>query len=277
MIKILLKRKVALIAAIYLCIIVLLGVTASVVAPFPRNEQHVSDRLTAPNQTYLLGTDNLGQDILSQIIYGCQMTLIGSLGIVTFSVVFGTILGVFAGYFPKFRALVMRLIDALMAFPPLLLAMVLVTTLGQGMVNVIVAIGAYFMTRMTRIVYGLTLQIREETYIEAERSLGASQFRIVFKHIIPNLLSPIIVQATFTFSSSLLQMASLDYLGLGIPPKYPTWGNMLSVGKDYMTVAPWMVMIPGIIIVLTVLSLNIVGDLLRDNADPKFRDLMKGA
>ncbi len=277
MIKILLKRKIALIATIYLCIIVFLGLFAYVMAPFPRNEHHVLERLTAPNQTYLFGTDNLGQDILSQIIYGCQMTLMGSLGIVTFAVLFGTILGVFAGYFSGFRAVVMRLIDALMAFPPLLLAMVLVTILGQGVMNVIVAIGAYFMTRMTRIVYGLTLQIREETYIEAERSLGANQFRIVFKHILPNLLSPIIVQATFTFSSSLLQMASLDYLGLGIPSKFPTWGNMLSIGKDFMTVAPWMVVIPGVIIVLTVLSLNIVGDVFRDNADPKFRDLMKGA
>jgi peptide/nickel transport system permease protein len=241
------------------------------------NEQHMADRLLPPlSAGYHLGTDNFGRDLLSQILYGAQMSLIGAVGVVIVSILSGTLLGVIAGYSTTFQFIIMRTIDALMAFPPLLMAMVLVTVLGQGIFNVIIAIGVYFMTRMTRIVYGLTLRIKEENYIEACKVQGAKQERVIFLHILPNLISPIIIQATFTFSSALLQMAALDYLGLGIPPTIPTWGAMLNAGKGFMTSSPWLVLVPGLVIVLTVLSLNIVGDFMRDNADPKFKQLVKG-
>lgn len=273
--KLLKVRKIALVALIYLCIVLVCAVFAEFIATYDPNETHGRDRLSFFSSTYLLGTDNYGRDIFSRLIYGTRMSLLGSLGIVAFSVVFGVILGVVAGYVKPAQAVLMRIIDVLMAFPPLLLAMVLVTILGSGVFNVIVALGTYYMTRMTRIIYSMTLKTKEEVYIEALRSEGAGTLRIIFRHIIPNLISPIIVQATFTFSAALLQMASLDFLGLGIPTQYPTWGNMLSEGSRFMTRAPWLVILPGLVIVFTVLSINVMGDLLRDNIDPRFRDIVK--
>lgn len=273
--KLLKVRKIALVALIYLCIVLVCAVFAEFIATYDPNETHGRDRLSFFSNIYLLGTDNYGRDIFSRLIYGTRMTLLGSLGIVAFSVVFGVILGVVAGYVKPAQAVLMRIIDVLMAFPPLLLAMVLVTILGSGVFNVIVALGTYYMTRMTRIIYSMTLKTKEEVYIEALRSEGAGTLRIIFRHIVPNLISPIIVQATFTFSAALLQMASLDFLGLGIPTQYPTWGNMLSEGSRFMTRAPWLVILPGLVIVFTVLSINVMGDLLRDNIDPRFRDIVK--
>ena len=292
MLKILKTRKTAMVAAIFLVIIILVGIFADFVAPYDVNENHVPDRYTKPfKQTavldengqetgkmeikYLLGTDEFGRDVFSQMCYGARMTLICALGVVVLSLVTGTVFGLIAGYFKTAGALIMRFIDAMMAFPPIMLAMVLVVALGQSAFCVIVAVGTYFMTRMTRIVYGLTLSLKEQTYIEAAKSQGVNNSRIVARHIFPNLLSPIIVQATFTFSSSILQMASLDYLGLGVSSEHPTWGGLLNAGKSVMMIAPWMVIVPGIIIVLTVLSLNVIGDVMRDNSDPKFRDILK--
>lgn len=273
--KLLKVRKIAMVALIYLCIVLVCAVFAEFIATYDPNETHGRDRLSFFSSTYLLGTDNYGRDIFSRLIYGTRMSLLGSLGIVAFSVVFGVVLGVVAGYVRPAQAVLMRIIDVLMAFPPLLLAMVLVTILGSGVLNVIIALGTYYMTRMTRIIYSMTLKAKEEVYIEALRSEGAGTLRIIFRHIVPNLVSPIIVQATFTFSAALLQMASLDFLGLGIPTQYPTWGNMLSEGSRFMTRAPWLVILPGLVIVFTVLSINVMGDLLRDNIDPRFRDIVK--
>ncbi len=276
MFNLLRKRKVAIVASVFLIAVLICGIFAPLISTFDPNETHGKDRLSTINSTYWLGTDNYGRDIFSRIIYGTRMSLVGSLGIVVFAVVLGVLLGVVAGYLRSAQMVIMRLADVLMAFPPLLLAMMLMAIMGSGVFNVVIAIGAYYMTRMIRIIYSLTLKIKEETYIEAMHAQGASTLRIILRHIVPNLVSPIIVQATFTFSSALLQMAALDFLGLGIPPQYPTWGNMLSEGSRFMTRAPWMVVIPGLVIVLTVLSINIMGDLLRDNIDPKFRDIVKG-
>ena len=276
MLKLLKTRKLAMIALIYLCIVLICAIFAPMIATFDPNETHGRDRLSFFNSTYLLGTDNYGRDIFSRIIHGTRMSLLGSLGIVAFSTTLGVLLGVVAGYVKPAQTVLMRLVDVLMAFPPLLLAMVLVTILGSGVFNVIIAIGTYYMTRMTRIIYSLTLKTKEETYIEALRSEGAGSIRIIVRHIIPNLITPIIVQSTFTFSAALLQMASLDFLGLGIPTQYPTWGNMLSEGSRFLTRAPWLVIVPGLVIVFTVLAINVMGDLLRDNIDPRFRDIVKG-
>jgi peptide/nickel transport system permease protein len=170
----------------------------------------------------------------------------------------------------------MRLIDVMMAFPSLLLALVLMTIFGRGLLNVIFAVGITYLTRTTRIVYGMTLKIKEEVYVEAFRASGASDIRLLLKHIFPNLTSPVIVQATFTFAFSLLDMASLDFLGLGLPPEIPSWGNMLSEGSIYLSRAPWMLIFPGLFIVLTVLSFNLIGDFLRDQVDPRFRHDIQG-
>ena len=270
------RRKIAFIGLVIIVILVMFAVFAPLLTPYGPLELNSIERLQSPNLSHIFGTDNFGRDIFSRIVFGARTSLISAAGVVIFSIFFGVGIGVLSGYFKRVEIVMMRLIDVLMAFPPLLLALVLVAILGRGMMNVIFAVGATYLTRTTRIIYGLTLKIREEAYIEAVISEGAGLPRIILKHIVPNLISPIIVQATFTFAFSLLDMAALDFLGLGIPPEIPSWGNMLSEGSLYLTMAPWLLIFPGLFIVLTVLSLNLAGDVLRDKLDPHFREEIQG-
>jgi peptide/nickel transport system permease protein len=231
-----------------------------------------AERLQGPSAAHWFGTDHFGRDLFSRIVYGARLTLIGGMGVVLYSVLLGVLIGVLSGYFRPFGFVAMRLVDVLMSFPSLLLALAFIAILGPGLANVIIAVGLNFLTRTARIIFGLTLKLKEEVFVEAIRSIGASTSRILFRHILPNLMSPLIVQATFTFAFSLLQIASLDFLGVGVPPQIPSWGNMVSEGRIYITRAPGVLLFPGIFIVLTVLAFNLVGDVLRDNLDPRFRD-----
>ena len=270
------RRKIAFAGLIVIAILAVCAVLAPFIATFDPQEMNPVDKLRSPDGTYFFGTDNFGRDIFSRVVYGARTSLTGSAGVILFSLSIGVLIGVSSGYFRKIEPYLMRLIDVLMAFPPLLLALVLVSILGRGMGNVIIAVGATYLTRTTRIVYGLTLKLREEPYIEAAVSSGVKQKWIILKHILPNMMSPLIVQATFTFAFSLLDMAALDFLGLGIPPSIPSWGNMLSEGRMYLTRAPWLLIFPGACIVLTVLSFNLAGDVLRDRLDPHFRRDIEG-
>ena len=170
----------------------------------------------------------------------------------------------------------MRMVDVLMAFPSLLLALGLIVVLGPSAANSIIAIGAGYMTTTTRIIYGLTLRLRAETYVEASRSMGSGTIWLVVKHILPNLISPLLVQASFVFAFAQLGAASLDFLGLGAPPDIPSWGNMLAESRTFITRAPWLLTFPGMMIVLTAFSLNLVGDALRDRLDPRLRQVFGG-
>jgi len=270
------RRKIAFAGLIVIAILAVCAVLAPFIATFDPQEMNPVDKLRSPDGTYFFGTDNFGRDIFSRVVFGARTSLTGSAGVILFSLSIGVLVGVSSGYFRKIEPYLMRLIDVLMAFPPLLLALVLVSILGRGMGNVIIAVGATYLTRTTRIVYGLTLKLREEPYIEAAVSSGVKQKWIILKHILPNMMSPLIVQATFTFAFSLLDMAALDFLGLGIPPSIPSWGNMLSEGRMYLTRAPWLLIFPGACIVLTVLSFNLAGDVLRDRLDPHFRRDIEG-
>lgn len=270
------KRKIAFAGLIFISLLVVFAVFAPFIATFDPQGMNPVDKLRSPDSTYFFGTDNFGRDIFSRVVFGARTSLTGSAGVILFSLSIGVLIGVSSGYFRKIEPYLMRLIDVLMAFPPLLLALVLVSILGRGMGNVIIAVGATYLTRTTRIVYGLTLKLREEPYIEAAVSSGVKQKWIILKHILPNMMSPLIVQATFTFAFSLLDMAALDFLGLGIPPSIPSWGNMLSEGRMYLTRAPWLLIFPGACIVLTVLSFNLAGDVLRDRLDPHFRRDIEG-
>ncbi|MDK2958507.1 MAG: peptide/nickel transport system permease protein [Synergistaceae bacterium] len=270
------RRKIALAGLLIIGVLVLSALLAPCIATFDPQEMNTVDKLRSPDGTYYFGTDNFGRDIFSRVVFGARTSLTGSAGVILFSLSIGVLIGVSSGYFRKIEPYLMRLIDVLMAFPPLLLALVLVSILGRGMGNVIIAVGATYLTRTTRIVYGLTLKLREEPYIEAAIASGVKQKWIILKHILPNMMSPLIVQATFTFAFSLLDMAALDFLGLGIPPSIPSWGNMLSEGRMYLTRAPWLLVFPGACIVLTVLSFNLVGDVLRDRLDPHFRRDIEG-
>ena len=274
--KALLRRKVAFSGLLILIVIFLMAVFSPLIAPYDPMELNTIDRLQPPNAQYWFGTDNFGRDIFSRIVYGARMSIISGSGVVVFSVLLGILIGVLSAYFKRIEIVMMRLVDVLMAFPPLLLALVLMSILGRGLTNVILAVGVTYLTTTARIIYGLTLKVKEETYIEAVLAAGASHFLIIRKHIIPNLISPIIVQATFTFAFSLLQMSALDFLGLGVPPDIPSWGNMLSEGRMYITRAPWILIFPGSFIVLIVLSFNLVGDVLRDQLDPRFRSEIEG-
>lgn len=273
---VLMKRKLALAGLIVIAVIVVFALFAPFIAPYNPTKLNPVHRLQRPNGDYPFGTDNFGRDIFSRIVYGARTSLIGSAGVVSVAIMLGVTLGVTSGYFRRVEPFVMRIVDVLMAFPSLLLALVLVSILGRGMVNVVLAVGMTYMTRTTRIVYALTLRTREEPYIEAVRSVGAKESRIVLFHLLPNMISPIIVQATFTFAFSLLDMAALDFLGLGIPPEIPSWGNMLSEGRTYLTMAPWLLWFPGSFIVLSVLSFNLLGDVLRDRLDPHYRRSIEG-
>ena len=270
------RRKIALGGLLFIVLLLIFALFAPYIATFDPQEMNPVDKLRSPDGTYYFGTDNFGRDIFSRVVFGARTSLAGSAGVILFSLSIGVLIGVSSGYFRKIEPYLMRLIDVLMAFPPLLLALVLVSILGRGMGNVIIAVGATYLTRTTRIVYGLTLKLREEPYIEAAVASGVKQKWIIMKHILPNMMSPLIVQATFTFAFSLLDMAALDFLGLGIPPSIPSWGNMLSEGRMYLTRGPWLLIFPGACIVLTVLSFNLVGDVLRDRLDPHFRRDIEG-
>ena len=276
MLAVLLRRKIALLGLSFLVLLILMGVLAPVLSPFDPFELRATERLQSINAVHFFGTDNFGRDIFSRILYGARTSIVASAGVVSFAMIAGVCIGLFAGFYRKLDAFLMRIIDVMMAFPSLLLALVLMSIFGRGLLNVILAVGVTYLTRTTRIVYGLTLKIKEEVFVDAFRAAGASDLRLIFRHILPNLVSPLIVQATFTFAFSLLDMASLDFLGLGLPPEIPSWGNMLSEGSIYLTRAPWLLLFPGIFIVLTVLSFNLVGDTLRDQMDPRFRHDIQG-
>ena len=230
------------------------------------------ERLQSPSASHWFGTDNFGRDTWSRVIYGARMTVITGLGVVIFAIFFGVLFGTLSAYYQGLGLVLMRMVDVMMAFPPLLLALVLVSILNPSVINVIIAVGITYLTTTARIIYSLTLKLREEPFVEAIISAGAGHFRVIARHIIPNLISPIIVQATFIFAFALLQTAALDFLGVGLPPEIPSWGNMLTEARMYITRAPWLLFFPGIMIVLTVLSLNLVGDVLRDRLDPRFQD-----
>lgn len=268
----LVKRKIALTGAGVVALILVLALFSPFIATHDPMGLDPGVRLQGPSAAHWFGTDHFGRDLFSRIVYGARLTLVGGMGVVVYSVAFGVAIGVLSGYYRRFGFVAMRLVDVVMSFPALLLALAFLAILGPGLTNVIIAVGINFLTRTARIIFGLTLKLKEEAFVEAIRSIGASNARILLRHIVPNLMSPLIVQATFTFAFSLLQIASLDFLGVGVPPQIPSWGNMISEGRIYITRAPGVLLFPGVFIVLTVLAFNLVGDVLRDNLDPRFRD-----
>jgi peptide/nickel transport system permease protein len=272
----LVRRKIALTGTGVVLLILVLALFSPFIATHDPMRLNPTVRLQGPSAAHWFGTDHFGRDIFSRVVYGARLTLIGGMGVVLYSVVGGVAIGVLSGYFRRFGFVAMRLVDVVMSFPALLLALALLAILGPGLANVIIAVGINFLTRTARIMFGLTLKLKEEVFVEAIRSIGAGSARILLRHILPNLMSPLIVQATFTFAFSLLQIASLDFLGVGVPPQIPSWGNMISEGRIYITRAPGVLLFPGIFIVLTVLAFNLVGDVLRDNLDPRFRDQLGG-
>ncbi len=272
--KAIMKRKVAFMALSFMVLLVICAVFSPLLTAYDPLRINPVVRLLPPSMEHILGTDSFGRDVFSRTIYGTRQTLITGASIVGFSVFFGVLIGAMSGYFRPLGSVLMRLMDILMSFPDIMLALALMAIFGRGLFNVIIAIGIVFTPRIARLMYGLTLEIRETTYVESARALGVSHWRIITHYIIINALSPIIVQASFTFAFCIIAVASLDFLGVGVPPYIPSWGGIVSEGRTYLTRAPWIMTFPGIAIVLTTLSLNLVGDALRDALDPRLRRLL---
>jgi peptide/nickel transport system permease protein len=267
-------RPIALVGLALLLVVLFAAIFAPWIAPFDPQDMDPIIRLSPPDAVHWFGTDQFGRDTLSRVIYSSRMALLVGVGVVMFAMLTGVPIGVFSALFPRVGHVLMRMVDVLMAFPSLLLALGLIVVLGPSVANSIIAVGAGFLTTTTRIVYGLTLRLKSETYVEAARSMGSRTGWLIAKHILPNLVSPLLVQASFVFAFAQLAAASLDFLGLGAPPTIPSWGNMLAESRQFITRAPWLLFFPGMMIVLTAFALNLVGDSLRDRLDPRFREML---
>lgn len=253
-------------------IFVAAGILAPVISPFNPTDIHARDGLHAPSSTYWLGTDNLGRDILSRLIYAARTSLLVALGSVLIAGAVGTPLGLISGYLEGWvDSVIMRVLDAILAFPVILLAILVVATLGTSSVNLVLTIGFVFIPYFTRLVRGNVLAIKHRDFVEASRASGASVAHILGKAILPNILTAIIVQASITVSLSILIEASLSYLGLGVQEPTPAWGSMLQNSQLYLSEAPWFVLAPGACIFMSVLAFSLVGDGLRDFLDPANR------
>jgi peptide/nickel transport system permease protein len=267
-------RRIVVVGFALLLFIVAIAVLADLIVPFDPQRMNVINRLKPPSARHWFGTDEYGRDLLSRTIYGARLSLMVGLFVVLLASLLGTTLGLIAGYVRGLDGPVMRLIDAMMAFPDILLAIALMAALGASLANVVLALGIVYTPRIARIVRAATLVLREMPYVEAAEALGASRARIILVHLLPNLLSPIIVQATFVFAYAILTEAALSFLGVGISPTTPTWGNMIATAQVFMHQADWLILIPGAAIALTVVSLQIVGDGLRDALDPRLRKVV---
>lgn len=270
-IKRLLKRKTVAFGLFILVIFTLLAVLAPWVSPYNPYKLSIVNRLKPPSELFWFGTDEFGRDVFSRTIYAGRLSLLVGFAVVILSSLIGVTMGLLAGFFPKLDAPIARLIDAMMAFPDILLAIALVAALGPSLATVIVALSIVYAPRLARVVRASTLVIRELPYVEAAVSMGVSTRNIMIRHVLRNLLSPILVQGTFLFASAMLAEAGLSFLGLGVSPEIPTWGTMISSGRQYVGQADWMTLFPGIAIILSVLSLQMVGDGFRDLLDPRLK------
>jgi peptide/nickel transport system permease protein len=251
--------------------VLLLAFIVPALSPFDAQTQKIRDRLQPPGVVHLLGTDHFGRDMLTRIAVGAQMSLLVGLAVATITGILGTIIGAAAGYLQRLDNVLMRIMDALMAFPSLLLAIAITAALGPGLVNVIVALSVAYVPRTARIVRSSALVARQQQYVEAARVAGAGTVRILCTHIVPNCMGALIVQVTFVFAYAILAEATLSYLGVGLPPPAPTWGNLIAEGREYIVEAWWISLFAGIATSLAVLSFNLLGDGLRDVLDPNLR------
>ena len=268
------RRRIVMGATVALVGVVLVSVFAGVLSGFDPNETAVSRRLSGPSSAHLLGTDELGRDLFTRIAFGGRYSLTIALLTAFGATAIGTVFGLVAGFFRPLDAPVMRVVDAMMSFPDILLAIALVGILGPSMLNVVLALVLVYTPRVARVVRASTLVVRELLFVEAARAVGISTLRILWRHVLPNLMSPILVQASFIFAYAILAEAALSFLGVGVPPEIPTWGTMVAGSQQYAHQALWIVLFPGIAIIVTALSLQLLGDGVRDLLDPRLRKSM---
>lgn len=266
------RHRLAFVGMILLAFVATVGMLAPLLARYDPFEIHAVDRLKPPGAQYWLGADSLGRDVFSRLIYGARISLGVGAATVTVCGVFGILIGLVSGYYRRIDNVLMRIMDAFMAFPSILLALGIMAALGPAVTNTVIALSIVYIPRVARVVRSAVLGIREADYVLACRAIGAGDVRILGRHVLPNCLAPIIVQGTFIFAFAIIAEASLSFLGVGSSPEVPSWGNMLSEARQFLRRAPLLALLPGIAIMLTVLSLNLLGDGLRDILDPHLKD-----
>lgn len=271
--RVILRDPLALLSTLVILTFILLAVLAPLVAPYPEQGQgrtNANDAMQAPSQKYLLGTDRLGRDILSRILFGARAALVVPMGVVLFAVLIGAPLGAIAGYKGGWvDEVIMRITDLFLAFPSLLLAMAITASIGRGLDKAAIALVVSWWPWYTRIARGVTVSLREQYFVEAARATGLRDTVIILKHILPNTLSPILVQATVDLGTVILAMGGLAFIGLGTQPPAPDWGLMISEGRTFILKQWWIATFPGIAIFIVVLAFNLLGDVLRDIFDPR--------
>ncbi len=257
--------------------LLLFGVIAVIAAAAPwittADPQRLSmrNKFLPPGEAWVFGTDNFGRSLWSRVVWGAQLSMIIGASVVALNAVFGTLIGAAAGYFRRLDNALMRVNDALMAFPAILLAIAVTSVLGPSTLNVILALSIVYIPRTARIVRSSVIVLREMEYVQAAVAAGAGHWRILRRHILPNAMAPMIVQLSFLFAYAVLSEATLSFLGVGAVPPTPTWGNIMAEGRDFMREAPWIITIPGVALMITVMGLNLLGDGLRDVLDPRLR------
>ena len=266
------KNKLAMVGLVIIVILILTAIFADYLAPYPYDEMHLLNTFETPSKDFPFGTDNFGQDILSRVIYGARISLrIGFIS-VSIALIIGVTIGAICGYFGgKVDILLMRVIDIFQAIPDILMAIAIIASLGPGLSNLMIAVGVAAIPGYARIVRASVLSLRDMEFVEAARASGSNSARIILKHILPNCLAPIIVQATLGLAYAILNAAGMSFIGLGLEPPTPEWGAMLSSGRAYIRDYPHMTLFPGLVIVLTIFALNVLGDGLRDALDPKLK------
>ena len=266
------QNKLAAFSALLILLIILASVFAPVIAPYGEAEQDVINRLQAPSALHLFGTDELGRDVFSRILYGSRVSLVIGILPSVLALVIGIILGLLAGYIGgKTDVIIMRIADIMLSIPSLLLAMVIMYTLGSSTINLFLALSMINWASVARVVRSQTLSLKESEYVEAARATGAGNMRIIFHHVLPNTIAPLIVDSTLRIGINILQISSLSFVGLGIQPPTPEWGSILSAGRAYIQDFWPLITFPGVAIMLTLLGFNLLGDGLRDALDPRLK------
>jgi peptide/nickel transport system permease protein len=267
------RNRAAIVGGIIVLLFVVIALLAPLIAPYAPNEGDLTKRLKPPSGEHLLGTDPLGRDLLSRVIYGARISLQIQIVSVSIALVMGTLLGMIGGYYGgRLDHLLMRLMDILLAFPGIFLAISIIAVLGPGLTNLMLAAGIYSIPQFARIVRGSILSLKEKEFIEAARAVGENDLNILFRYLLPNSMAPIIIQTTLRMATVLLTASGLSFLGLGVQPPTAEWGAMLSNARAYLITAPHVAMVPGLAIMLVVMGFNLFGDGLRDSLDPRLKD-----
>lgn len=270
--RVLARDRVGLVGALLVAAALAAAIFGPMLAPYDPTLIHPTEKLVGPDGRFPLGTDELGRDILSRALYGARISIEVSLVVVSLAGTIGVAIGLISGYFKGVLDIVlMRVMDTIFAFPTLLLALTVVAVLGTELRNLILAITIVYIPAFARIARGSTLSVSQQPFIEAARSVGVPHRRILLRYVLPNILAPVTVQFTVSLAYAILVEASLSYLGLGVQPPAASWGSMLATGKPFMELSPWVAIVPGVAIMLTVLGFNLLGDALRDSLDPRLR------